>query len=459
MNEMKLDPPIAPVASESVKGFAISPALTVAASIMVLGVLFFRFIWQYSTDVLFWDQWGFLAPFFQGRAGLRQLFFEQWGPHREGVGLIADKFLYPLTEWNTRAESLMIGGSIFLAMLVALVLKCKLFGSLSHFDIAIPFMFLTLVQWEVMVGTPNPAHSAFPLLMIMLYCVALLQRNRLLRYASVLLLNILLIYTGFGVFMGVVTLGVFVLEFYWSARRITQGHPLVPIFAILIAAASLGSFFVHYTFWPAVDCFVFPYRPISSYVTFMALMVWGFVGPGVLLRVGTGVGLVILAAVGIAFWDQLRRLLTADRPAARILVGSVLLGYSLLFIVNTAVGRVCLGSKVALSSRYATLLIPAFLGLYFYLLSFSAKRAGKLSICLFVLLLIPSALAVRNSARSVTNGKRAWAACYRQTENIPYCDTSSGFKVDPSPEQNHLKEKLDYLKQHRLNLFAQSNSR
>lgn len=94
-------------------------------------------------------------------------------------------------------------------MLLALLLKRRLFGPLSYSDVALPVIFLSLEQYETLLNVPNPAPYAYPLLLIMLYCVALLCRNRLLRYALVLTLNFLLIYTGYGLVMGVVTLASF----------------------------------------------------------------------------------------------------------------------------------------------------------------------------------------------------------------------------------------------------------
>lgn len=55
--------------------------------------------------------------------------------------------------------------------------------------------------------------------------------------------------------------------------------------------------------------------------------------------------------------------------------------------------------------------------------------------------------------RWYSNGKRDWANCYVHTENIHYCDQSANFRVHLHPEQIGLQQKLDYLKQHRLNLF------
>jgi hypothetical protein len=50
--------------------------------------------------------------------------------------------------------------------------------------------------------------------------------------------------------------------------------------------------------------------------------------------------------------------------------------------------------------------------------------------------------------------KRAWADCYRRVGSIEACDSSTGFNVFPYPARTHLKEKLEFLREHKLNLFA-----
>jgi hypothetical protein len=433
------------------------PALAVATLAAVLGTRFFLVIWRYSINVFFYDQWEYLTPFFRHQPGFTELFFLQHGPHREGIGLFAEKFLYPLTHWNARVDSFIVGGSIFAAMLLALWLKWKLFGALSYSDLAIPLIFLTLQQYEMLVGASNPACSGFPLLLMMLYCLALLGRNWLLKYSLVLVLNFLLIYTGYGLFMGAVTVGVFLLECYWSRRHMTSA-PLAPaLTGLIVAAASLASFFVHYTFSPGVDCFEIPHRHLLQYSKFVALMFAGSVVPRP-LEVSSAMTVlgaaILLVVVGIFGWHLLHLLKDAGHDAH--LVGAVLLSYCLLFSVNAAVGRLCLGLPVAFSSRYVTLLIPAFLAIYFYLLSREWHGKRNLVLTLWILLLIPAA--VRKPwlhIRWYSDGKRDWANCYVRTGNIHYCDQSGNFWVHPYPEQIGLQEKLDYLKQHQLNLFYQ----
>jgi hypothetical protein len=431
------------------------PALAIAAVIAALGTRFFLIIWKYSINVFFYDQWEYLSPFFHHEPGFAELFFLQHGPHREGIGLFADKFLYPLSHWNARVDSFIIGGTIFAAMLLALRLRYRLFGALSYSDLAIPVIFLSLAQYEMLVGASNPACSGLPLVMMMLYCFALLGRNRLLRYSSILALNFLLIYTGYGLFMGAVTIGVFLLECYWSWRRMTSAPFLQPLIGLLVAVASLASFFVYYTFSPGVDCFEIPHRHLLQYPQFTALMFAEFVVPRP-LHVSLGMtilGVAILSLVVAVLGWHLLRLLKDARPGAA-LVGAVLLSYSLLFSAVAPIGRLCLGLSAAFASRYVTLLIPAFLAVYFYLLSQSWHGKRNLVLALWVLLLLPAAVRKPwEDIRWYSNGKRDWANCYLRTENIHYCDQSANFSVHPNPEQIGLKEELDYLKQHRLNLF------
>jgi hypothetical protein len=442
----------------------VGPVLAISAVIAALGARFFLVIWKYAINVFFYDQWSYLTPFFRHQPTLAELFFWQHGEHFEGVGLIADKFLYPLTHWNARVDPFLIGGSIFAAMLLALRLKRKLFGAFSYSDVAIPVIFLTLAQYEALVGTPNPGYSSLPLLMMILYCLALLGRNRMRRYSLVLALNFLLIYTGLGLFMGAVTVGIFLLECYWSWRHMTSVPFSQALTGLIVAAASLASFFIHYTFVAGVQCFEMPHRHLLQYARFTALMFAGSVVPRPLhvSSAMTVLGVAILsAAVGIFGSHLLHLLKGADSDAH--LVGAVLLGYGLLFSVSASIGRLCMGLQAAFGSRYVTLLIPAFLAIYFYLLSRSWQGKQNLVLALWVLLLLPAVLRKPwEDIRWYSNGKRDWANCYVRMENIHYCDQSANFALQPPPEEIgdfghgpdlNLQQKLDYLKRHQLNLF------
>jgi hypothetical protein len=438
--------------------FRIGPALTVAAAIGALGARFFLVISKYSVNVFFFDQWDFNNATLFERHTLWEMFRWQHGPHRQGLGALLTWLFEPLFSWNSRAGPFFIGACLFAAMLFALRLKCKLYGPLSHSDVAIPTIFLTLAQFEVMFNAPNPAYSGLPMLMIMLYCLALLRRSRLPSYALVLSLNFLLIYTGYGLLMGAITLGVFLLECYWSWRHMTSVPFAQALAGFGVAAASLASFFVHYQPVTAADCFEIPHRHLLQYPRFMALMFSAFVVPRPFL-LSSGVtllgGATILIVLGAVFCLHLLHLLKSPRPASH-LIGAILVSFSLLFAAGAAVGRLCLGLNAAFTSRYCTLLIPAFLAIYFYLLSKSWRGMRNLILALWVILLLPAAIFLpRTNIHWFADGKRNWANCYIRTENIRYCDQSTKFVIYPHPEQTGLQQKLDYLKEHRLNLFAE----
>jgi hypothetical protein len=454
---MDIDAMNAPVRDDKYKQLRIGPLLTVTIAVVLLGTRFFLVISKYSVNVFYWDQWDVLSLFFRQQASFTNLFFWQNGPHRHGLGLLPMKVLYPLTRWNTRVDCFVIGAAIFAAMLLALQLKRRLYGSFSYSDVAIPAIFLTMALQETILLVPNPAPMAFPLLLTILYCLALLARNRLLRYSLVLLVNYFMINTGYAIFMSVVTVGFFILECYWSWRRLTPVPIYQPVGALLLAIASQALFFIHYVFQPAADCFHLPHNNWLNYLRFMGLMVAGFVVPRPLLTLSVGITVlgatILVLMVAVFVWHSFH--LLRSPISETHLIGAVLLGFSLLFATNAAVGRLCLGIEQALSSRYSTLLIPAFLAIYFFLLSKLWYGARNIVLALWVILLLPAALTIaRREIRYYSDGKRHWANCYVRTGDINHCDESTNFKIYPTPEATHLQQKLDYLKANHLNLFA-----
>jgi hypothetical protein len=217
--------------TSSRSAFRYAPELVLAVINFTLALRFFHFISAFAINIFFDDQWDYLTPFFRGSPTIAELFFWQPGPHREGVGLVADKFLYAWTNWSVRAETWMIGGCI----------------------------------------------------------------------------------------------------------------------------------------------------------------------------------------------------------------------------------RVCLGlPSTAQSSRYATLLIPAFLAMYFSLLSLRPGASRNLAPACLAAALIPGSLRLPWNFRSIAfvDAKRSWASCYVRTGSIAQCDEEIRFSIYPHPASTGLQPELDYLKQHRLNLFA-----
>ncbi|MDQ3012922.1 MAG: hypothetical protein M3X11_19715, partial [Acidobacteriota bacterium] len=68
---------------------------------------------------------------------------------------------------------------------------------------------------------------------------------------------------------------------------------------------------------------------------------------------------------------------------------------------------------------------------------------------------LPLSLGESHPASSFSRPKREWRDCYLRTEDFQKCEAMSDFKLLPVEPPGELPKKFDYLKQHKLNLFAQ----
>lgn len=431
--------------------------------LLLLGVRLFALIHNHAINILYWDQWDYYKPMFDGASWL-ELFRWQYGAHRQGAGFIFTRAIAELTGWNTRIEAFAVGGLVCLAAVAALWLKRRLFGSLNVYDIAIPLIVLTTAQFQTFVGALNPAPAAFPLLLLILYGLAWTMTGNFWRYLLLLLLNHLLIYTGYGFFIGAITPVLFAVE-GWRQRNDRRGLALA-LFALTFSLLSAYSFFSDYDFSQLRTSMERRAARFWEYPLFAGLMFGRFVRPETgritwLTYLAMLCGLVLSALAAAILLIHCRRILGSE-PAERRLnvVVVVLLGYTLLFAVNTAFGRAGMGLNVSQSSRYVTLMIPGFLAIYFHLLTVKREAVKRFGLPVFLLLLLPGHLPLglgqSHPASYYSRNKRAWKDCYLRTGDFERCDSTPDFKLLPSQPPDEIKRKLDYLKLHRLNLFADS---
>jgi hypothetical protein len=441
----------------------VAPARSYPAVLFVSAVaigLSLRFYWvisKYSVNLFFFDEWDIYAPLFE-HAHWWRIFFAQHGPHREGVGVVVVSWLLRLTHWNSRVQAFAIGMAIVLAMVFAIGLKLRVFGRLIISDAIIPAIFLGLGQWEVLVSSPGPSAQAFPLLLIMAYCLAWLQQRLLSRYVLAIVINFLLIYTGYGIFIAGITLALLALDCHHCVRAGDVRGATASVLAGTIAAASLASFFYHYVFNPAADCYHFPYHDPAAYPWFVGLMFARFLGIKHGLLFGSVVGISAVVLVALVVIDHAWLLSKhGPQPRASLLI-FILTGYTLIYASAAAIGRVCLGIQAAQSSRNMTLLIPAFLGIYFHLLAKTRDRMRTFFLGLIFVIALPLAIQrYHKELESFSAMKHDWKQCYLEQEDIQFCDQATNFQIYPWPENIRLKEKLVYLKQNALNLYATGN--
>ena len=118
-----------------------------------------------------------------------------------------------------------------------------------------------------------------------------------------------------------------------------------------------------------------------------------------------------------------------------------------------------MGLNGSQSSRFVTLIIPGFLGLYFHLLTLESGRLRQICLVVFLLLLLPGHLPLRlgdsHPATVFSRGKLAWKECFLRTENPDQCNQLTGFPVLSAMGPEVLQNRLDFLKRNRLNLYGE----
>ncbi len=429
--------------------------LVVAVSV----VLFFRLyqlVDQYAVNLFFSDQWAILNPLFRHQ-GLWNAFDYQHGPHRQGVGGLLIFVLANLTEWNARADSFACLALIGLALVAALALKWLLVRKWSLWDVFIPVIFLTYSQFETLTITPNEAHSAFPLLILVLYCLVWLIKNRPLRLALLVVVNFIGVFTGFAIFIGVITPIILIGELVVYIRQKEQRACLENGAALVGSIVSIAVFSIGYRFDPAVDCFSIQLRFLPKYPAYMAVIFDRFLGIdyGEYRWLAIAAGMILLVASLFVFLFHTWRLLHKGLDARHDLVISILSGFTLLFVANASIGRLCLAMPSAYSSRYVTLTIPALLAIILSVQEMSKPilaRAAFIAILALSLVSLPVKSTDLDLINYIYSLKTSWKACYLQAKDVDTCNQESGGWIFPANNQE-FQDKLTYLKENRLGLF------
>jgi hypothetical protein len=275
-----------------------------------------------------------------------------------------------------------------------------------------------------------------------------------LRYALVCTLTFCLVFTGFGLFMGLVTPVLFATEGVHALRARDSRRVVVVTIGLLAVGLTWLAFKHGYKFDPAIGGFRFPYEKPWEYVEFAGLLVSFFLGiPGTsTLAMSLGAtGLLGLGAIcAISGWRTLRVGPHRDARSAVIFCFSL---FALIFCANTAIGRVSGGLEGALAHRYVTLLIPGGFAVLLYLLARRSTRVNTVETLLYVALLAAGTSWLRESewdfSRSERDGRATWKNVYLTTHSEAQANESAHFHIHPGS----VKERLDFLERNRLNLF------
>jgi len=422
-------------------------AAALLASFVVFGARLFRLVDRNAVDLLFRDQWHIMAPEFDGR-GLWAMIRFQLGPSREGLGGLWNDAVYWLTGWNVRADCFLTAGLLVAAAALALDVKRRIAGRLDAFDAAIPPLFLGLATFELFAVTPNAAHGALPLLLAVAGAWALVRDSWSLAGA----VGVVSSHTGFATYLAGVIAGIALLV----AIRDRSRRALLACVAV---GAAIAFFFVGYRFEPALDCFEFPHPRPYEYVYFVGFLLMrpfgSFQTAGVLARTASVV--VACGALALGGAAIIRTWSFADARLWR--AAAMLVWFSIAFAAACAVGRVCAGLAGALTSRYVPYALPFWLAVF--LLLRGTWTAGSARSAALALLLLAAFVAKEldptmnvSTARSYSEPKRRWRACYLRIHDWRACDKETGFPISFSPDS--VERGFDFLRAHRLNVYRDS---
>ena len=417
-----------------------------------LAVRLALFIDRYAVNLLYLDEWDFLHGLFEG-ADFWSLFRWQHGLQRQGLGNLITAVVLGQTGWNSKAVAAASAATMVLAGVAALWLVRRVCGRLRAWDIAVPFLFVTTTIVDSYVITPNLAHGPLPALYLMAYGLALTVDSHVQRAVLITAINFLAVNTGFTVLLGVITPVVLLL----SACR--PGLPIrdraVYGTASAASVATLAHFARGLVWAPAVTCFAFPHQRPWEYVPFVGRVIarpfdFRIVLPGETLGITVAV-----AAAAFTMYAVFRALRSRGNSVPWNLA-SVLMGFTLVFAVVTAVGRVCTGIPAADSARYIPYVLPGLLAVYLVLrCGPPSSRWQTVALALFVsaCVLKEASAHSRREANFQAGLKRAWHDCYLSIHDIETCNVNAGRAVYPAPEATNLQQKLDWLEKRGYNLF------
>jgi hypothetical protein len=426
-------------------------------AVIAFGVLAWRqirMVDRYTVNLMVQDQWWYYQNMAEHGTWWSSFTF-QLGPHRMGVGLLVTRVLAGLSGWNSRWDAFAVSFTLIVAAALAWKLALRCGAAAGAGLAAIPLLFFNVHEYAAMTETANLSHGAMPLFLIMLFSLASFARSAAWRLFVQGLLTFLMIFTGFGLFMGAVAPLIFSIEAVQARRSGKHARFGWSVFAIAVAATGWALFFHHYEFTSSISNFRFPYEKPHEYFLFIAIMLANFfgvagAGPGV-IWLGAAVGLAIVLTAGVHGYRLVRKGV-AGNPASTVIF--CVAAFEVLYLINTSIGRVMLGLDGApLAPRYVVLIIPGVFAIFLSLANLKSARLGSVLILVFAALLVPATAFMRASEKEnmerFAAGRQMWKHAYLETHNEAEASARSHFDIFVVP----VPDRLRYLEEHRLNLF------
>ena len=399
-------------------------------------------------NLVFSDHIDLFMRYFQNE-DMASLFFQQHGPHRQGLGAIIMLPILDFANWDIRSLSYL---TVFImalsAVLLMMVMRHKSIQLLP--SIAIVTLILSLGSIELITITPNISHTALPILFSCLL-LWLMLRFRLKGFwpnAIVIIIVMLSLFTGFGIFLFCSYLLVFTLYLIsdmWHENKLNNDKLVLAFFTYVALILSLVIFFTNYTFSSAEGCAQTALSNIPSVINFsfaIASMPFGGSSLGML---SVPIGFSVMAMFTIISFLALRNIFicrSIDNFAILVLVVA-----SGTFVINAAIGRHCLGIDSAYASRYYQFVSLGVIGTLFALSMWCRERWSIAVKVLSLIIIGVTLFSVNPAMKRLGDGfsahKNNFAVCVKQGGSVYDCNLK--FIIYP-PDGNRLDSLLLMIK-------------
>jgi hypothetical protein len=425
-------------------------SLLILLTVFVLSISYLLFqVNAQAYNLVFSDQIDLFMGYLQ-KENLLTLFFQQHGPHRQGMGAILMLPVLKFANWDMRALS-------YLTTLIMVLGTCFLFLSMRYKKIlllpsmAIIIMSLSLGSEELLTVTPNISHSALP---FFFSCAIfwLILRYRLIGLwpnAAILIIVILSLFTGFGIFIFFSYFLVFSLHLAGDLikkAKMSGGSIALIVATYVLLIVSLVLFFINYSFSKGEGCSATALSNMSDVVKYAFAVASIPLGGSNLGVYAVPIGFTVISVLSVTGLLALRNLLShRDMTSFALLVVILASGG---FVINVAIGRHCLGIDSAYASRYYQFTTLGILGTLFALgiwcREISSILVNTLAIILIGVTLIYVNPTMKRMGTDFYGHKNNFVLCIQRGESVHECNAK--FTIYPADEKR-LDSLLSMIKQ------------
>lgn len=387
--------------------------LLIIASSALSIVEAFRFIGLYHHSIPFWDQWGYLTPYFEDSSWVDGFLFQQ-GSHFLGLGYFTSLLSGKIFNFSMAGEGYFVAVFMLVNSILTISLKKKLSGTLHWFDAFIPPLFVYVGFTEIFTHLAYAPVVALPIMSTLVFAHFLLIPNSRKKFTALTILFITSIFTGYAFITSGLILAYTLFYVTTSSDRKYAALSLLPQLLTILLFAKF------YEVPKASICIINEgQRP---YLTYWLNLVMHSFGGEIRLRDIT----LVLAAITIPIGATFKRV---KAPSSLIFPLLALLGFSGGYSILNTLSRACMGVETALAPRYGAFLLLGILTIYLLFSLTSTENKTRLfiaSIGFFGCIYFLKFHKIDHFYRSAEKNKvavEAWMQCYESSHSFEACDS------------------------------------